>query len=70
MLARRARPPETALDINPGNILVLNDLGLVHEQLGRIEQARSYYERALEIDADFAPAAESLNRLRQQSGGR
>jgi tetratricopeptide (TPR) repeat protein len=57
-----------ALSINPRNFMVLNDLGLVNEQLGRLEEALSFYQQALEIEPSFTPAAENLKRVKQRLG--
>jgi tetratricopeptide (TPR) repeat protein len=57
-----------ALEINPRNFMVLNDLGLVHEQLGQKEEAVKYYQQALAIEPSFTPAAENLKRIQGING--
>jgi tetratricopeptide (TPR) repeat protein len=43
---------------------VLNDLGeLLESQMQQTEQAVSYFQRALEVDAHFLPALENLERI-------
>jgi tetratricopeptide (TPR) repeat protein len=43
---------------------VLNDLGeLLDSQMQQTEQAISYFQRALEVDAHFLPALENLERI-------
>jgi tetratricopeptide (TPR) repeat protein len=57
---------EQALAANSENVMVLNDLGFVQEQLGRLDEARSYYRRALDLKPDFLPAMENLKRVEQR----
>jgi tetratricopeptide (TPR) repeat protein len=57
-----------ALAINAGNVMVLNDLGLVHEHTGRLEEALKYYQRATELNSSFTPAVENLKRIKEQMG--
>ncbi|HSF16227.1 MAG TPA: tetratricopeptide repeat protein [Vicinamibacteria bacterium] len=45
-----------------------NYLGLVHEQQGRVTEAREAYERALASDADYVPALLNLASIRSNSG--
>ncbi len=56
------------LSINPRNFMALNDLGLVHEQLGQLEEAVKYYQQALEVEPNFTPAVENLKRVKQRMG--
>jgi Flp pilus assembly protein TadD len=57
-----------ALSINPRNFMALNDLGLVHEQAGQLEEATRYYQQALEVEPSFTPAAENLKRIQGRNG--
>ena len=56
-----------ALDVATNDIdrkEVLNDLGeLLDSQMQQTEQAITYFQRALEVDAQFVPALENLERI-------
>jgi len=45
------------------------NLGLVLVRQGRGEQARPYFERALQLAPDFVPARDELRRLTSERGG-
>ncbi len=56
----------TYLDIlkdNPFDIEALNALGTISLQLGRKEQARQYFSRTLQLDADNVDARQALQQL-------
>ncbi len=57
-----------ALAVNADNVMVLNDLGLVHEHTGQLDEALKYYQRATELNSSFAPAVENLERVKKQMG--
>ncbi len=47
---------QASLKINPKNIVSLNHLGIISRGAGEFKQAQSYYEKALQIDPDYAYA--------------
>ncbi|MCF6258447.1 MAG: tetratricopeptide repeat protein [Gammaproteobacteria bacterium] len=47
---------QASLKINPKNIVSLNHLGIISRGAGEFEQALTYYEKALQIDPDYAYA--------------
>jgi tetratricopeptide (TPR) repeat protein len=59
-----------ALALNPDNVRALNDLGLVYEHDGRLPRALEQYQRAVQLDAGFEPAARNLERVRRQLAAR
>lgn len=46
--------------INPGNAVILNNLGLSLKALGRFEEAESSYQKALEINPELVEAINNL----------
>jgi tetratricopeptide (TPR) repeat protein len=56
------------LDLCAGDAEVLNDAGTVSCALGRMDQARSYYLRALRADPQYAPARQNLEMLCRAAG--
>jgi len=52
-----------AAAINPTNAMIQNDLGLVYENLGQLDEALAHYQRALELEPRFAAAKESSDRI-------
>ena len=57
-----------ALELDPRNVDATNSLGLVLERQGDVDTARSHYEAALAIDADYTPAVLNLASVRMQMG--
>ena len=55
-----------ALDANPGNIEACNQLGILYRRAGRLDEARRYYEAALQHDPDYADAHWNLGILHDQ----
>ena len=51
------------LELCPGDAEALNDAGTVSYALGRRDQARGYYVRALRADPQYAPARQNLAML-------
>jgi len=57
-----------ALELAPRNVDATNALGLVLERQGDVDTARSHYETAIAIDADYTPAILNLASVRMQMG--
>jgi tetratricopeptide (TPR) repeat protein len=61
------------LQINPKNTDALNNIGHAVNQLGRYEEAISYFDKVLSIDPNYAVAQENKkiaqDRLEAESGG-
>jgi Tfp pilus assembly protein PilF len=51
-----------AVQMNPGNVIAVTDLGFVLGRQGEEAQAQAWLHRALEIDPTFAPARAALQR--------
>ncbi|CAM3307733.1 glycosyltransferase [Rhodothermus bifroesti] len=47
---------KSVLDVDPQNTRALNDAGLVYAELGEVEKAVEYFEKALQYDPSFAKA--------------
>jgi len=47
---------QVSLKINPQNVVSLNHLGIISRGAGDFQQAKTYYEQALQIDPDYAYA--------------
>ncbi len=48
---------------------VLTEMGeVLHHNMGQLEQGLAYYKRALEIDPNFVPALEQLERIHTERG--
>jgi tetratricopeptide (TPR) repeat protein len=47
---------QTALKLNPNNVVSLNYLGIINRERGTFKEAYGFYERALQIDPDYAYA--------------
>ncbi|HHI94867.1 MAG TPA: tetratricopeptide repeat protein [Gammaproteobacteria bacterium] len=47
---------QASLKINPKNVVSLNHLGIISRGAGEFKQAQAYYEKALQIDPDYAYA--------------
>jgi Flp pilus assembly protein TadD len=54
---------QQALTIAPSNPVVLFRAGSVHEHAGRIEEAKSYFNRAIDLQPNFSEARSRLERL-------
>jgi len=61
---------EDAVAANPTNVQVLMLLGTLHEMKGDVPKAQQTYERLLELDANFAAAANNLAYIYLQQEGR
>ena len=48
------------LEVNPDNLKVLNNLGLIFQNKQNYKKAISYYERAIEINSNYADAHNNL----------
>jgi len=59
---------EEALLKEPGNVLCLNNLGLVMRKLGRLEEATRAYTTAIQINPDFALTYKNYGILLEQNG--
>jgi tetratricopeptide (TPR) repeat protein len=59
---------QTAANKWPTQLLVLMGLGNVYYQLGQLADARMQYERALEVDPDYAPARNNLAQIFLETG--
>jgi len=59
---------QSLIDKRPESPVGYNLLGLVHARMGRPDEARSAYEKALEIDQNFYSAAMNLARLDLKQG--
>lgn len=51
------------LDINPNFVYSVCNRGVAYESMGQYDKARSDYEKALDLKANFEPAILGLNRL-------
>jgi tetratricopeptide (TPR) repeat protein len=47
---------QASLKINPQNVVSLNYLGIISRGAGEFKQAHGYYEKALQLDPDYAYA--------------
>ena len=54
---------DKALEINPGSVVILNNRGLVLEELKRFDEALASYEKALQIKPDYVTAADNRRLL-------
>ena len=45
-----------ALNLQPNNIHVLNNLGLINSNMNNLKEARLYYDKALSINNNFVDA--------------
>ena len=52
-----------AVELNPASALAAHGLAEAHYSMGSTVVARHWYERALEIEPGFEPAAAKLNAL-------
>ncbi len=59
---------ETALELDPRNAAVLDQLGLVYKRLGKTGLAKSAWEQALAVDGEDARARFYLSRLAEDEG--
>ena len=59
---------EKASALEPGNVLVLNNLGLVMRRLGRIEEATRAYTSAIQVNPGFALTYKNYGILLEQNG--
>ena len=59
---------EEALLKEPGNVLCLNNLGLVMRKLGRLEEATRAYTTAIQSNPDFALTYKNYGILLEQNG--
>ncbi|MBK7950598.1 MAG: tetratricopeptide repeat protein [Deltaproteobacteria bacterium] len=60
---------ELATRIQPDLGRAWNNLGIVYRRLGRIDDAREAYHRALELDAGFGSAERNLSLMETRSQG-
>jgi tetratricopeptide (TPR) repeat protein len=60
---------DAAVAVNPGDVRAYMFAGLIHEQSGDVSSAQKAYQRALEINPRFAPAANNLAWLMTEHGG-
>jgi len=52
-----------AIKLNPDDAVAYNHLGILQRHKGRFQEALNQYQRAIEIDADYAPAHLNLGIL-------
>ncbi len=52
-----------------GDPVAQNNLGVLYEKQGKIEEAKAQYRQALQIDPDYGNAKENLRRLGETEGG-
>jgi Flp pilus assembly protein TadD len=55
---------------HPGYVPALINRGVALARLGRLEEARSQYLRALQLDPENPDASYNLERLREREGGK
>jgi Flp pilus assembly protein TadD len=61
---------ELATRIDPSLGRAWNNLGIVYRRLGRVEEARDAYHRALSLEAGFGSAQRNLSLMETRSEGR
>jgi tetratricopeptide (TPR) repeat protein len=59
----------TVLRGDSGAYLAAYNLGVLYDQIGELDDAASFYEKALAIEIDFSPAMLNLIRLEGRRGG-
>jgi Flp pilus assembly protein TadD len=59
---------EKAVTKEPGNVLILNNLGLVMRKLGKIEEATRAYTSAIESNPSYALTYKNYGILLEQNG--
>ena len=59
---------ESAMLKEPGNVLILNNLGLVMRKLGRLDEATRAYTAAMDRDPGFALTYKNYGILLEQNG--
>ncbi len=57
-----------ALELDPDNLIIHYRLGYVYTQSGHLDQAQHHLARALEIEANFAPALAALGYVYRRIG--
>ena len=51
---------EKAIEIQPKNVSILNNLGTAYKELGKSEEAINFYQKVLEIDSNHTNANYNL----------
>ena len=69
MVDKAIREYEAAIDKNPNHVLAHMLLGVIYDSKKDFSQARKQYEKVLDINPDFAPAANNLAWLEAEHGG-
>lgn len=59
---------EKAIEINPGNVRALNNLGSILIDEGKYSQAKDYIEKAQQADPNFAPPYQNLAVIAKKTG--
>ena len=54
---------EKGIEINSTNCDILNNYGVVLANLNRLEEAKKYFEKALEIDSNYQLAKDNIDSL-------
>ena len=54
---------EKGIEINSTNCNMLNNYGLALANLNRIEEAKKYFEKALEIDSNYQLSKDNIDSL-------
>ncbi len=60
---------ETARPLLPDNSMVLHNLGVLHDMLGKRDQAKAFYEASLKINGDDGVVLNNLAYYMAQNGG-
>jgi len=60
---------EALLKTQPESVPVLMNLGILYQEHDNLDMAKNYYRKALEIDKEFAPAANNLAWILVETGG-
>lgn len=59
---------QKAAELDPTYIEVINDIGVIYEELGDLETATVSYQKALQVNADYLPTYTNLAFLYEKKG--
>ena len=64
------REYEALVKLQPGNLTVFNNLGLIYEEAGQLPKAAAAYRSALALDPNYVPAHNNLGVVYERQGKR